>query len=533
MTGAHSCLDNPAAEYISQRPPEQDLGNDHTNQQIRTWLNECMRGHPESVTQKGSAPLPTRVIDVGSLSNPQSRLFEPFSITYEQYVTLSYCWGRDRFTTTTSANIDSHKQNLNWSTLPQTFKDAITTTRNLGFRYLWIDALCIIQDSSDDKAKEIGKMGDIYNNSSLTIAVVGATRVAEGFLKTKTQISVEIPYRGPDGMIGSVRVSPQRSVDLWQESLYTRAWCLQENLLSPRLLLYTDTEVIWQCESAPVKRPSTTHVAYVRGDPNLGRSPFRRLPTNILAPAKKVNDGEDASVDAERYQIWRSLVENYTRRRLTVASDRLPALSGIAQKFKDTWADEYYAGHWKRQFIPLLSWRRSNMEGQGYNPPLSEYRAPSWSWASIDGPIEFDFRFDLGNARNLAAKLISCEFDMNSKKKDFAVLEASMIPARDIPDPDNASRGIVFLDDHREDTWPRFSDRLTLLNEEMMGLTWCLLLGEGKSGSGKMMKTIGMLIMEVEEPPGAFSRIGLYESNVKSTSKLWVGPEKRRIVKII
>jgi len=60
-----------------------------------------------------------------------------------------------------------------------------------------------------------------------------------------------------------------------------------------------------------------------------------------------------------------------------------------------------------------------------------------------------------------------------------------------------------------------------------------MLLGEGKCGSGKMMKTIGLLIMEVEDPPGAFSRIGLYESHVKGTSRLWVGPEKRRVVKII
>lgn len=361
---------------------------------------------------------------------------------------------------------------------------------------------------------------------------MGATRVSEGFLKPKPQISVNIPYRCPNGATGSVRVAPQRAVDLWQESLFTRAWCLQENLLSPRLLLYTDTEVIWQCESA-LKRPDTTHVAYVRGDPKISRSPFRRLPANILTPVKKTNEVEDGSADAERYHIWRSLVENYTRRRLTVASDRLPALSGIGQKFKDAWSDEYYAGHWKRQFIPLLSWRRSDIRDQGYYPALLEYRAPSWSWASIDGPIEFHFRFDLGNARGLGAKLVSCVFDMDSKEKDFAILEASMIPAREIPDPNNVSRRIVFLDDHREDTWPRFSDRLTHLNEEMMGLTWCMLLGEGKCGSGKMMKTIGLLIMEVEDPPGAFSRIGLYESHVKGTSRLWVGPEKRRVVKII
>jgi hypothetical protein len=496
-----------------------------------------LESHPESSLRVGlelpNPYLPSRVIDVGSISDPLSKLFEPSSITWEQYVTLSYCWGRDHFTTTTLSNIESHKESLDWPTLPQTFKDSIQTTRNLGFRYLWIDALCIIQDSDEDKAKEIGRMGDIYNNATFTIAVVGASRVAEGFLRTKPKLSVEIPYRCPNGEMGLVRVAPQREVDLWLESLFTRAWCLQENLLSPRLLLYTDTEVIWQCESAPIKRPDTTHVAYVRADPKLGRSPFRRLPANILTPVKTSNEAEDGSADAERYQIWRSLVENYTRRRLTVASDRLPALSGIAQKFKEAWSDELYAGHWKRQFIPLLSWRRSNMKDQGYYPPLLDYRAPSWSWASIDGPIEFDFRFDLGNVRGLGAKLITCEFDMDSKEKDFAVIEASMIPVREIPDPDNPARGMVYLDDHREDTWPRFSDRLSHLNDEMMGLTWCMLLGEGKSGSGKQMKTIGLLVMEAQGTPDAYSRIGLYESYVKGTSKLWVGPEKRKIVKII
>lgn len=223
---ADSVLDDPAAKYVSQRPPEQDLGSEHTNQQVRSWLKDCLERHPEFVSlhhdsefvsRNGLPPLPTRVVDVGTVANPQSKLFEPSSITHEQYVTLSYCWGRDRFITTTLVNIEAHKQTLDWCTLPQTFKDAIQTTRNLGFKYIWIDALCIIQDSTGDKAKEISKMGDIYNNATLTIAVVGATRVAEGFLKTKPQISVNIPYLCPNGEIGSVRVAAQRAVDLWQE----------------------------------------------------------------------------------------------------------------------------------------------------------------------------------------------------------------------------------------------------------------------------------------------------------------------------
>ena len=251
-------------------------------QQTMSWLDECLTEHHESNPLKGGTNskqlyLPTRVIDVGVHSEAEVKIFEPSSRAYEDYIALSYYWGTQPLITSTLANIESHRSRLDFSMLPQTFKNAIMTTRNLGFRYLWIDALCIIQDSTDDKVKEIGAMEGIYSNSTLTIAVVGVSGVTEGFLESKAQLTVEIPYLGPHGTIGTVQISPQRTVDLWQEPLYTRAWCLQENLLSPSLLLHTDTEVIWQCQSTPMRRPDTTHVSYVCDDPKLGASPFQRL----------------------------------------------------------------------------------------------------------------------------------------------------------------------------------------------------------------------------------------------------------------
>jgi hypothetical protein len=129
-------------------------------------------------------------------------------------------------------------------------------------------------------------MGSIYSNSTLTMAVVNAVGVADEFLQTKPRLQVDIPYRCPDGAIGTAQVSPQETIDLWQEALYTRAWCLQENFLSSRLLLFTNTEVLWQCASCPMKRPDTTHVAYQDENPQLGKSPFARLPSwlSSLAP---------------------------------------------------------------------------------------------------------------------------------------------------------------------------------------------------------------------------------------------------------
>ena len=515
---------------------EPNLGHEHTNQQIRNWLDECLGTHSECTVPDGERPsqlpcLPTRVIDVGDQFDSEAKIFEPPSATYENYITLSYCWGTKRFTTTTLENINANKQRLDLSSLPQTFQDAIMTTKRLGFRYLWIDALCIIQNSNEDKANEISKMGDIYSNATLTIAVVSASRVGEGFLQTTPRTTVTLPYRCPDGVMGLVQVSTQKEVDLMQESLYTRAWCLQENLLSRRLLLYTDTEVIWQCQSIPMKRPDTNHVAYEHGDPNLDSSPFRRLPVNIVTPAKTPNMTENASVDEERYKVWRYLVESYTQRRLTVASDRLPALDGVAQKFRVAWSDEYFAGHWKRQFIPSLSWRRKWTHETQFLPPLSEYRAPSWSWASIDHPVEFDFRYDLGNARGLGAKLISCVFDIDSEADDAAIIEASMIRPTVITSLDYAHRGLIYLDDSPRKSSKQIVDTFENLSDEMLSSLWCMLLGEGQCGSGKMMKTVALLLESANDDN--FRRIGLYECSVRGTSKLWMGKNNRRLVKII
>jgi hypothetical protein len=548
--------DDPAAKFVSQRPVETSLGEANTINQIRAWLDECLSTHPESLLS-GDQPLssrryklPTRVIDVGTDSEPIAKLFQPSSVMHEQYITLSYCWGPQRFLTTVSSNIAAHLERLPEPSLPRTFTDAIEITRKLGLRYLWIDALCIIQDSAEDKAIEIVAMQSIYSNSILTIAVVNAMGVADGFLKSKPQLRVQIPYRCPDGILGTVEVSPQEIVDLWQEPLYTRAWCLQENLLSSRLLLFTNTEVIWQCQSHPMKRPNTTHASYQDDNPQLGKSPFARLPASLSTSASQdlgAFSSVDAGADAMRYNIWRNIAQNYTRRKLTVSSDRLPAIAGISQKFTDAWPDVYCAGIWKQQFIPSLTWRRKeSLEGpeSQYWPPLSKYRAPSWSWASIEGPVEFDYRFDLGNLRGLGARLISCEVTPLRKQMPLgevqdgkAVLEASLIPARDVPirgylGQDAGSfrvGGSLTLDDHPKEWW----GRAHVLEDDLYDHAWAMLLGEGRDGSGKMTRTTALILMPTLNETDTYKRVGFWTSSVKAASKLWLSTKNRMTITII
>ncbi|KAH8586049.1 heterokaryon incompatibility, partial [Bisporella sp. PMI_857] len=86
------------------------------------------------------------------------------------YITLSYCWGGPKNICLRKDNLEELESGIEIHFLPQTFQDAIEVTRKLDIRFLWIDALCILQDDSDDKLKEIWNMGEIYRDSFVTIA---------------------------------------------------------------------------------------------------------------------------------------------------------------------------------------------------------------------------------------------------------------------------------------------------------------------------------------------------------------------------
>jgi hypothetical protein len=258
----------------------------------------------------------------------------------------------------------------------------------------------------------------------------------------------------------------------------------------------------------------------------------------------------EPALDLIRYNTWTFLVENYTRRNLTVPSDRLPAIAGIAKKFKDSWNYEYCAGIWKQQFIPSLTWHRDLYSERHHWPRLSQYRAPSWSWASVDGPIEFDRRFDLGNMRGLGAKLISYKVvplrhqaPLGEVESAKAVIEASLIPARDVPirGLDGMDEKLYFiggflaLDNHIEGTWPKFAG-LHILDDELKKNAWAMLLGEGKAnldGPGKMTKSTALILMPVDGEVDTFRRVGFWESSVKASSKLWVGAKHRKTITIV
>ncbi|KAL9127217.1 MAG: hypothetical protein Q9217_003855 [Psora testacea] len=380
---------NPAAREILNRPRQRDPNSDHFYQTVHGWLHDCLHEHAECVRERNSL-LPSRVLDVGDVSRGNNlRLHLSAMNERGRYIALSYCWGKAQSVTTNTHNVKEYSQRLPLDALHQSVRDAVIVTRKLNIRYLWVDALCILQDDAEDKAKEINVMCDIYKNAFLTIVASRANNVDDGFLSAclppfksdQPDVRYRFPYYCKDNRIG----------EIWLETIYgethpeplnMRGWALQEGVLSPRALIYKPSSVEWQC--------------FRSGHRYKGNFP-RELLTADTTPIDDVMDQPDSKAQASiRSEIWEAFIEDYTQRCLSFSEDKLPAVAGIASQLNKTWCDKYLAGLWQTDILRQLAWQnRQHLRSTKTKSPLvvrprpPVYRAPSWSWASIDDKIFF------------------------------------------------------------------------------------------------------------------------------------------------
>jgi hypothetical protein len=188
------------------------------------------------------------------LSAKQPKLIVPPDGEIPPYLALSHCWGGGSPLRTMRANIDQHYVGININDLPKTFQDAIIITKALGFQNLWIDSLCIVQDDADDWATEAAKMADIYETAELTIAATWARNGDMGCLRESlppfsATINMSAKASGqPQDMVQiSMRPEYDESINLHRAPLNTRAWTLQERLLSLRTLSFAADQMHWAC----------------------------------------------------------------------------------------------------------------------------------------------------------------------------------------------------------------------------------------------------------------------------------------------
>ncbi|KAE9365035.1 HET-domain-containing protein [Stipitochalara longipes BDJ] len=344
----------------------------------RKCLSECLRTH-KKCKQTRKLLQPSRFLDTNSPSHDHDTVTLVALGERVPYAALSYCWGGDVGLKTTIATLSQAQTGLKLTDIPKTIREAIFVARELGLRYLWVDRLCIVQDNSDDFSLEINKMHDIYAGAQITISAASALASQDGFLHPRSRsTSVSIPA----------------------QPINTRGWILQESVLSPRLLVYGSHQLEWSCRTASKTdggHPSHPHLV---GDPKW----------NVLI-------------------TWKQLITNYTERDLSCPTDKLIAISAIARQANATLEDDYLAGMWRRHNLAgQLLWRckLNHPESKGLS---KDYVAPSWSWASFDGPVDY-YRWNDGKKAITTMKLLRWEIVPTSPGSPYGAVTSGSLHIR-------------------------------------------------------------------------------------------------------
>ena len=358
------------------------------------WLNHCLQNHPGCASPSLTTIPPRRLINI---RNPLHVFLEDKTIERKEYIALSYKWGSNNRYLSRTSNIDEHYQLVPLNALPKTFIDAIHVSHKLGFHHLWIDALCILQDSVTERSQEMDRMGEIFKGATLTLFAEAADDAGVGLAcvrdprhvkpcrldfyvtiagkpnRTCTFVAPQIshfrPYR---------RLAPLRQ----------RGWVLQEEVAAVRALSFGHLQMEWDCHSSicaearPGPLPSFTleqeekqeqAVATMHEDNGFFRGLLKFQDRNSIS---------GGPVDPLR--AWYSLVGDYSSRSLTYASDVLPALAGLATIMARTQRLHYANGVWKEHIVYGLLWRaepRGDPRANDMNP-VDVALQPSWTWTS-------------------------------------------------------------------------------------------------------------------------------------------------------
>lgn len=353
----------------------------------KDWLSECLYHHNHdniAVTR------PSRLVAVGTAYGSEYIKIVDGSNTNKEYLAVSYRWGSETLLTTTET-LELFQTSLPWRQLPQTFQDAIKIARELGIGYLWIDSLCIIQDSLADWEVESAKMATIYKGALLTIMAASASDSQGGLFRDREPInSVALPYtnfwgRTERSVFVSKRV-PSFEHLMSASPLFQRGWVFQERLMSKRKLIFGEDQTYWECNGVVLSESGPQERGKIESQDRLKYAALR-----VFSDSRYKVPRSNGKISPTH--LWADVVERYSPCALTYEADRLPALSGLARTFAQRFGSSYAAGLWQDQMPESLLWRVVSQASKKTYQGV--YCAPSWSWASTMGAVSFHLGFNL------------------------------------------------------------------------------------------------------------------------------------------
>ncbi|CVL07819.1 uncharacterized protein FMAN_09775 [Fusarium mangiferae] len=429
-------------------PLEDHIASDTTLNTIKGWISQCLDGHSKCRLRKQHTldkSVPTRLVDVHDSQSKMWSLIETgdHDQDYTKYIALSHRW-LDHTPQLLQSTYPHLRKGQSDDTVPPSYQDVFVLCRALGVRYVWIDSLCILQDSDADFYREAGTMANVYMNAICTLSICWESpnsgifrhrnvrtipRYSETYVASPTEPNNYAFVL--DHFMWSLAVS--------RAQVNRRGWVFQERLLSRRILYLGNEELYWECDQIQACETALQKIPF--GSEHLGR-------LNIV--------GYDAK---QVHSLWMRLVERFMRLDLTFEKDRLIAISGIARFLFSRPGDEYIAGILRSNWIDHLLWCPALGSSISENPrdavgperfarrPIEAI--PSWSWATCPGPIDWIFPHYNGGpteipelpriwraGRNCLAYLRDCSFvpvgdDMYGLPKSAALdLSCLLIPAR-------------------------------------------------------------------------------------------------------
>ncbi|KAH9230866.1 hypothetical protein K456DRAFT_1897614 [Colletotrichum gloeosporioides 23] len=391
---------------------------------IDGWMKECTESHQECQQPEFTASYrPTRLLEINESNS--FRLVQgsecPAGI---RYAALSYCWG-SKPAHSLLRLLRSTKSGLSeWQPvggLPKTFRDAMNIAQRLSIHYLWIDRLCIFQDSPEEWRHEASTMQDVYRNAYIGIGALGAKGDEGGcfFERDPAKVGPTVfSFKShPDGKMMNFMCDQERfsswTYTFQHEPLCQRSWVVQERLLARRTLYFGSKQLFWECRARTCceMHPKGMHPFQGLAED----TPTKTMWKQLLAAERNEHRHPRRN---QLFVEWDVIVEHYANLQLTRASDKIIALSGLAndmQKRLDEWQPGqhgYLAGLWQDESIRQLTW-----SVRGSAKRASQYRAPSWSWACLDGKVELGTMvWTSGESVDLAS-MISAEMVYSSKEE--------------------------------------------------------------------------------------------------------------------
>lgn len=541
-------IGDPAADLsINIKRPLSNTASVESFVVAKQWISDCIRGHDCSTRlplqeQESSRSLlqgPSRLVDVEAFHRSSSdvRLIDNDG-TAERYTTLSYCWGKTRTFITTSRSLRLRQARIRYNYLPKTFREAIQITKQLGIRYIWIDALCIVQDDRRDWESESAKMGAIYSTSFLTIAADSSVDCHGGCFNTKSipqdaasdNAPFELVTTASDGRESRLFLwDPARGVrpsglpDLDESPLSERGWVCQERILSPRILHYARSQLFWECRQCLLAEDNLR--PWALGNAN--------APTVCGLARNLYGMSHDAASRDRLLHIWYQNVvsQSYSRRKLTNPDDKLIAISGIARAFHRHLRSDYVAGLWAQQDLAWgLSWRR-----KGHAAKSTSYRAPSFSWAALDAAVEWPPRRPSGLS---SIKLEKVHIELGSQDPFGRVATAwiqvtGLVRAATVVARKQMSAGFIDLvwelRSTRSNKWlgTAFMDLGAEADHEEEEVDCLILSSHGDSGRADLL-----LLEELPDQDGAYIRKGVAELLGYEVDSQYSDYEEKRTVTI-